>query len=73
MKIRIAENGCSQNDIALILGSARSGAPICNGTIQFANPLINGIAARKIIVVPCRVKNWLYCSWVRKSLPGTAS
>ena len=41
---------------------AKSGAPICSGTIQFANPAIIGIAAKKIIVVPCNVKNWLYSS-----------
>ena len=41
----------------IYLGIARSGAPICSGTIQLAKPLISGMAARKIIVVPCRVKN----------------
>ena len=57
VNIRIAPTGCSQKDIAFSLGKARSGAPICKGTIQLAAPLIRGIAARKIIVVPCNVKN----------------
>ena len=57
VKISRAANGCNQKDIALILGSARSAAPNWRGIIQFANPLIIGIAARKIIVVPCSVKN----------------
>ena len=73
VNISSAANGCSQNDRAFNLGIARSGAPICRGTIQFAKPLIKGIAARKIIVVPCSVKKELYSSWEMKSLPGTAS
>ena len=68
-----AAKGCNQKDIALIRGRAKSAAPSCSGIIQFAKPLIMGIAARKIMVVPWRVKNWLYCSCVRKSFPGTAS
>ena len=55
--MRIAANGCNQKDMALILGNARSGAPICKGTIQLAKPLIIGMAAKKIMVVPCKVKN----------------
>ena len=62
VNINKAATGCSQKDIAFILGNAKSGAPICKGTIQFAKPLINGIAAKNIIVVPCSVKNWLYWS-----------
>ena len=67
---RMAPAGCSQNDIALSRGKQRSLAPIWSGTIQLAKPFMSGIAARKIITVPCRVKNELYSSLVRKSLPG---
>ena len=73
VKMSKAANGCSQNERALILGRARSGAPICSGTIQLAKPLISGIAARKIIVVPCSVKNWLYWSCEMKPISGPAS
>ena len=36
-------------------------------------PAIIGMAARKIIVVPCSVKKELYWSYVRKSFSGTDS
>ena len=36
-------------------------------------PAIIGIAAKKIIVVPCKVKNELYSVSVRKVFSGTAS
>ena len=36
-------------------------------------PAIIGIAAKKIIVVPCKVKNELYSSYVRKSFSGSAN
>ena len=36
-------------------------------------PAIIGIAARKIMVVPCRVKNELYSVSVRNVFSGTAS
>ena len=55
--MRSAAAGLSQNASAFNQGKARSCAPICSGTIQFANPAIIGMAARKIIVVPCMVKN----------------
>jgi hypothetical protein len=32
-----------------------------------------GITNRKIIVMPCIVKTWLYCSGFSSSLPGSYS
>ena len=36
-------------------GSAMSGAPTCNGTIQFASPVHAGMTAPKIIISACMV------------------
>jgi hypothetical protein len=63
----------SQNDSALSRGNDMSGAPICSGTTKLARPKANGVAKRYIIALPCIVKSWLYCWWVRYCRPGFAS
>src|SRR5690625_3783157 len=65
----------NQNPTALRKGNAKSRAPICNGTATFIKPSNNGIAAKKIIIVPCVVKTSLYFScWnTQNSLFGSAS
>ena len=50
----------SQKLNALSRGNATSRAPICNGIRKLPrNPSSSGITTRKIIVVPCIVKNAL--------------
>lgn len=52
-------------------GNATSGAPICSGMMMFANAVNSGVANRNIMIVPCIVKNWLYCSLDCRSMPGS--
>ena len=39
-----------------IVGKATSRTPSCNGTAKFINPIISGIATKKIMIVPCAEK-----------------
>ena len=39
-------------------GKATSRAPICSGTAMFISPIMNGIAMKKIMMVPWAVKIW---------------
>jgi hypothetical protein len=58
---------------ALSRGKATSGAPICNGMITLAKPANSGVAKKNIIIVPCRVNSWLYCSRLTTCSPVCAS
>ena len=48
-------NGKIQKLKLFILGKAISGAPICIGTNQLANPTKAGITPPNIIIKPCKV------------------
>ena len=37
-------------------GKATSRAPICSGTAMFSSPVMNGMAMKKIMMVPCELK-----------------
>ena len=63
----------SQNPNAFMNGKATSRAPICKGITAFIKAKTSGIAAKKIIVVPCIVIISLYSPALTKSLFGTAS
>ena len=64
----------SQYANMFIRGKATSGAPICSGTSTFANPAKSGVAKSSSMIVPCIVKNWLYCSLLcRTCIPGSKS
>lgn len=54
-------------------GNATSGAPICSGMIQFANPAKSGVANISSMIVPCIVNAWLNCSFDMICVPGRAS
>ncbi len=54
-------------------GKATSGAPICSGMMTLAKPTNSGVAKSSIMIVPCMVNSWLYCSLVRNWLSGRAS
>ena len=54
-------------------GNATSGAPICSGMIEFANPANSGVANRNSMIVPCIVKSWLYCSSTTICSPARAA
>ena len=42
-----------------IPGNATSRMPSCSGTAKFISPMTNGMATKKIIMVPCAEKTWL--------------
>ena len=44
------------------VGKATSRMPSCSGTTKFINPMMNGIAMKKIMIVPCAEKIWSKCS-----------
>ena len=48
----------SQKLVAFKVGNATSRTPSCNGTAKFMSPIINGMAAKKIMIVPCAEKIW---------------
>ncbi len=54
-------------------GKATSGEPICNGMTALANPAKVGVANSSSMMVPCIVKDWLYCSLESSWSPGRAS
>ena len=39
-----------------------SRTPSCSGTTKFIIPITNGIAMKKIMIVPCAEKIWSKCS-----------
>ncbi len=43
-------------------GNATSRAPICSGRMQFIRPMMNGMAMKKIMIVPCALNTWSKCS-----------
>ncbi len=47
---KVKAKGRSQKLKLFMRGSAMSGAPTCNGTIQFANPTNAGMTAPKIMI-----------------------
>src|SRR5699024_6687980 len=65
----------NQNPTAFKYGKAKSLAPICNGTATFIKPRSIGVAAKKIIIVPCVVNtsSYLSNSNTQNSLLGTGS
>src|SRR5207302_5963652 len=63
----------SQYESALRRGNAMSRAPIISGTRKLPNPARIGTMTRKIIVVPCIVRTWLYELFVRNVSFGVAS
>ena len=38
------------------VGKATSRTPSCSGTAKFISPMTNGIATKKIMIVPCAEK-----------------
>ena len=46
----------SQKLTELSVGKATSRTPSCSGTAKFIRPTTNGIAAKKIMIVPCAEK-----------------
>ncbi len=55
----------SQRLAALSEGKATSRAPICSGMTKLISPVRNGIAMKKIMIVPCEEKIWSKCSGAR--------
>ena len=49
----------NQNPVELSVGKATSRTPSCNGTTKFMRPMMKGIPAKKIMMVPCAEKIWL--------------
>ena len=49
----------SQKPTELSVGKATSRTPSCSGTTKFISPITNGIATKKIMMVPCAEKIWL--------------
>ena len=43
----------SHSDTELSVGNATSRTPSCSGTAKFIRPTTNGIATKKIMIVPC--------------------
>ena len=48
----------SQKPTELSVGNATSRTPSCSGTTKFISPITNGIATKKIMMVPCAEKIW---------------
>ena len=48
----------SQRLTELKVGKATSRTPSCSGTAKFISPIMNGIATKKIMIVPCAEKIW---------------
>jgi hypothetical protein len=51
-----APDAVSQKLTELSTGKATSRTPSCSGTTRFINPMTNGIATKKIMIVPCAEK-----------------
>ena len=43
----------SQKLTEFSVGNATSRTPSCSGTAKFIRPIMNGIATKKIMIVPC--------------------
>ena len=56
MLTRSAPVAVSQKPTELSVGNATSRTPSCSGTTKFINPMTNGIATKKIMIVPCAEK-----------------
>jgi hypothetical protein len=52
----------SQKPTEFRVGNATSRTPSCKGTTRFINPITNGIATKKIMMVPWAENIWLKCS-----------
>src|SRR5690349_19432904 len=63
-------NGKIQKLKLLSRGNAMSGAPTCNGIIQFASPTKLGMTAPKIITRPCVVMSELNSCGSTNCSPG---
>ena len=48
----------SQKLTELKVGKATSRTPSCSGTTKFMSPMTNGIATKKIMIVPWAEKIW---------------
>ncbi len=48
----------SQKLTEFSVGKATSRTPSCSGTTKFMRPMTNGIATKKIMIVPCAEKIW---------------
>ena len=49
----------SQKLTEFSVGKATSRTPSCSGTTKFISPITNGMATKKIMIVPCAEKIWL--------------
>ena len=56
--IRAAAAAVSHRLTALMKGKATSRAPICCGMTKLISPVRNGMATKKIMIVPCEEKIW---------------
>jgi hypothetical protein len=48
----------SQKLTEFSVGNATSRTPSCSGTTKFISPITNGMATKKIMIVPCAEKIW---------------
>ena len=48
----------SQKLVEFSVGKATSRTPSCSGTTKFMMPMTIGMAAKKIMIVPCAEKIW---------------
>ncbi len=55
---RSAPVAVSQKLVEFSVGNATSRTPSCSGTTKFISPIISGIAAKKIMIVPCAENTW---------------
>ncbi len=54
-----APEAVSQKPTEFSVGKATSRTPSCSGTTKFIRPITNGIAPKKIMIVPCAENSWL--------------
>ncbi len=59
MLTRSAPVAVSQKLTELSVGKATSRTPSWSGTTKFMNPITNGMATKKIMIVPWAEKIWL--------------
>ncbi len=59
---RAAPAALSHRLTAFSHGNATSRVPICSGMMRLISPVMNGIAMKKIMIVPCELKIWSKCS-----------
>jgi len=58
MLTRSAPVAVSQKLVEFNVGNATSRTPSCSGTAKFMRPITIGMAAKKIMIVPCAEKIW---------------